>query len=297
MKTIKSSMVNFRMIFTNYGFYICTAFTVVLCFCAGIYQDPRNNNEYSVIKSLVKFNREFMLRDSAFCSYRVAERGSGSWFSMFIPIISAFAFIPLVCDESESGFVRFSVFRSSKFSIRTSKFLSAFISGGLAVMLGYIIFTASVYVLFPNISEYSPEAQEMLKEELSYSYPKFSKYGYIFLHLIKFTEIFLYGAVSAVPAVMLTCLMKNKYLVMCIPFFLKYAVTQTSAKLSARALSDWQTPDIKLSEFASVISPDALLNVFTSHLMRQIFLYNGALLLFAFLFYMIVCGRRLDCGE
>lgn len=297
MKTIKNSMVNLKMIFTNYGFYICTAFTVVLCFCAGIYRDPINNNEYSVIKSLMEFNREFMLNDKSFCSYSVAERGSGSWLSMFIPIISAFAFIPLVCDESESRFVRFSVFRSSKFSYRTSKFLTGCISGGLAVMLGYIIFTASVYVLFPNISEYSPEAQAMLREELSYIYPEASKHGHVFLLGIKSLEMFLYGAVSAVPSVMLTCLMRNKYLVMCIPFFLKYAVTQTSVRLSARAFSDWENPNIRLSNFASVISPDALLGVFTSHYMRQIFLYNGALLLFAFLFYMIVCGRRLDCGE
>lgn len=289
--------VEFYKILTGYGFYICLAFTVVLCFCAGIYRDPINNNEYSVIKSLMEFNREFMLNDKAFCSYLVAERGSGSWLSMFIPIISAFAFIPLVCDESESRFIRFSVFRSSKFSYRTSKFLTGCISGGLAVVLGYIIFTASVYVLFPNISEYSPEAQEMLRKELAYIYPEASKHSHVFLLGIKSLEMFLYGAVSAVPSVMLTCLMRNKYLVMCIPFFLKYSVTQTCTKLIARAFSDWQNPDIRLSEFASVISPDALLNVFTSHLVRQIFLYNGALLLFAFLFYMIVCGRSLDCGD
>lgn len=297
MKTIKNSMVNLKMIFTNYGFYICMAFTVVLCFCTGIYQDPHNNNMYSVIKSLMKYNREYMLNDKTFCSYTVSERGSGSWLSMFIPIISAFAFIPLVCDESESRFIRFSVFRSSKFSYRTSKFLAGCISGGLAVMFGYIIFIASVYVLFPNISEYSPEAQSMLSEELLYTYPEVSKHGHVFLLGIRSLEMFLYGAVSAVPSVMLTSLMRNKYLVMCIPFFLKYSVTQTCTKLSARAFRDWQNPDMKLSKFASVISPDALLDVFTSHHMRLILLYNGALLLFAFLFYMIVCGRRFDCGE
>lgn len=297
MKIIKNISVNLRMVFTNYGFYICTAFTVVLCFCTGIYRDPTNNNEYSVIKSFMKFDREFMLNDFSFCSYKVAESGSGSWLSMFIPIISAFAFIPLVCDESESKFIRFSIFRSSKFSYHTSKFLTACISGGLAVTFGYIIFTVSVYALFPNIREYSPEMQAMLKEEISYAYPEVSKHGHIFLLGIKSAEMFLYGALSSVPAVMLTCLMKNKYLVMCIPFFLKYVVTQTSVKLSARALSDWENPDMKLCKFASVISPDAIPNVFTSQYMRLIFLYNGALVLTAFLFYMIVYGRRLDCGE
>lgn len=297
MKILKNSMVNFRMIFTNYGFYICIVFTAVLCFCTAIYHDPTNNNEYSAIKSLIDFDREFMLNSTSFCSYSVASKGAGSWLTMFIPIISAFAFIPLVCDRCESKFVRFSVFRSSKFSHRTAEFLSACISGGLAVMLGYSLYTGLVYVLFPNIDEYSTDLQTMLGEELSYIYPEASKRGHAYLLGIKSLEIFLYGAVSAVPAVMLTCLMRNKYLVMCIPFFLKYVVTQTSTKLSARAFSDWQNPDMKLSKFASVISPDAILNSFHSPLMRQIFLYNGILVVAAFIFYMTVYGRRLDCGE
>jgi len=297
MKTLKNSMVNFRMIFANYGFYICIAFTAVLCFCTGIYTDSRNNNMYSAIKSLVEFDREFMLNSTSFCSYSVASKGAGSWLTMFIPIISAFTFIPLICDRCESKFVRLSIFRSSKLSYRTAEFLTACISGGLAVMLGYMLFTGFVYILFPNINEYSPDLQAMLSEELSYIYPEASKHGHAYLLGIKSLEIFLYGAVSAVPSVMLTCLMRNKYLVMCIPFFLKYAVTQTSIKLSARAFSDWQNPDIKLSEFASIISPDAILNSYSSPLMRQIILYNGVLVSAAFLFYIIVYGRRSDCGE
>ncbi len=297
MKTLKNSMVNFRMIFTNYGFYICIAFTAVLCFCTAIYHDPTNNNEYSAIKSLMEFDHEFMLNNTLFCSYSVASKGAGSWMTMFIPIISAFAFIPLVCDRCESKFVRLSVFRSSKLSHRTAEFLTACISGGLAVMLGYLLFIGLVYILFPNINEYSPDLQAMLSEELSYVYPEALKHGHAYLLAMQSFEIFLYGTVSAVPSVMLTCLIRNKYLVMCIPFFLKYAVTQTSVKLSARAFSDWQNPDMKLSEFAAIISPDAILNSFSSPLMWQIILYNGVLVFVAFLFYIIVYGRRLDCGE
>ena len=297
MKIIKNIMVNFKMIFTNYGFYICTAFTIILCFCAGIYRDPINNNEYSVIKSLIEFDREFMLNDNSFCSYKVAENGSGSWLSMFIPIISAFTFIPLVCDESESKFIRFSVFRSSKFNYHISKFLTACISGGLAVAFGYIIFTVSIYAVFPNINDYSKELQTILKEEISYIYPKSAGQSYIFILGIKSAEMFIYGAISSVPSIMLTCLIKNKYLVMCIPFFIKYTVTQTSTRLSSQALSNIENPNIRLLKFSAVISPDSILNVFNSPNMRLIFIYNGTLVLTAFLFYIIVCGRRFDCGE
>lgn len=288
---------NLKMIFTNYGFYICTAFMIVLCFCSGIYRDSLTDDMYSVIHSLTKFNYTFMLESIDFCSINVMLKGSGSWLSMSIPIISAFAFIPLICDECESKAVRNAIFRSSKFSFYTSKFLTACISGGLAVMLGYIIFTGLVYVLFPNINEYTIESQNMYKEILSYTYSNVADDRYIGILLIKYVEMFIYGAIATVPAIVLTCITKNKYLVMCIPFFFKYAVTQTCVKLSSKAWSNFENPNEKLGRFINIIAPDAVLNLFESSDKKLILLYNGGLVVIAFLFYMIIQRRRFDCGE
>lgn len=297
MKLINNALICLKMILKNYGFYICVLFTFILCLCTGIYRDPINNNEYSVIKVLKSFDHNYMLNDRMLCSYMVAERGAGSWLSMFIPIISAFASIPLICDEKEAGFIRLSIFRSSKYSYYASKFLTSCIAGGLAVMLGYLFYTISVYFLFPNINEYPPEIQEMLNEELSNMYPEASKRGYIALHAIKFFEMFIFGMVASVPAVSLTCFMRNKYLIMCIPFFYKYAVTQGSERLMSAAFKDISDPNEKLAKLAGTLSPDATLNVFSSANMRQILLYNGILVLIAFTIYILVSERRFDCGE
>lgn len=297
MKIIKNISVNLKMILSNYGLYICMAFTIILCSGTGIYTDNMTSYEYSIIKSLIEFNREFMLSSTDFCSINVALRASNGWLSMFIPIISAFAFIPFVCDECESQAIRNTIFRSSKFSFYTSKFLTTCISGGIAVMLGYIIFTGLVYTLFPNINEYAIELQNMYKEILSYTYPNVANNGYIGVLLIKYAEMFIYGAISAVPAITLTCITKNKYLVMCIPFFVKYAVTQSCIKLMAQAYSDFENINEKLGRFTNIIAPDSILNLFELSDKKLILLYNGGLIVIAFIFYIIVQKRRLDCGE
>ena len=94
---IRNIRTNIYKILTGYGFYICIIFTAVLCFSAYIYEDSMNGDKYSVFMAYKTFDKDFMLSDTRFCSFEVMLKGAGSWLSLFIPLISAFAFIPLVC--------------------------------------------------------------------------------------------------------------------------------------------------------------------------------------------------------
>ena len=99
--------------------------------------------------------------------------GNGTWVLMFIPIVAAFAFVPLLCDGRESKALRYSVFRTSKWSFITGNFLTAFLSGGFAVVIGFIIFGVCIFLLFPNISEYSTDKITNYESTLTYFYPDF----------------------------------------------------------------------------------------------------------------------------
>ncbi|MCD7716093.1 MAG: hypothetical protein LUI39_06550 [Lachnospiraceae bacterium] len=232
--------INFHKILTGYGFYICVMFTTFLCFFTNIYEDYGNGNSYSVISSIMNFKRDFMLNDTAFCSFEIMQKGAGSWLSLFIPIISAFAFVPLVCDEYETKSVRFEIFRSSKREYFMAKFLSAGFCGGLAVMMGFALFVLIEFTLFPNIIEYETALRSMYEEELGYRFPDFARSGYAFLTAKKMGEMFLYGTFCAVPGIILTSIMHNKYLVMCIPFFLKYGLNQTCVRIQSNAIKKLQ---------------------------------------------------------
>ena len=72
-----------------------------------------------------------------------------------------------------------------------------------------------------------------------------------------------------------TVIMRNKYLIMCIPFFVKYALTQTVQKLILTAASDWENIDPEMVKFANTINPDGLLYVFDSMNKLSIFLLFG----------------------
>lgn len=301
MRLIRNIKANLYKVLTGYGFYFCIAFTVVLCFSAQIYIDPVKNDKYSAFMALRTFDRDFMLKDTSFCSFNVIRSGTGGWLSMFIPIISAFAFIPIVCDEYEAKSVRFEVFRTSRLTYHTSRFVSACLSGGLAVVLGYGIFSALAYAFFPNISEFSPSDKEMFLEMTEFIYPEIRK-GIVVPVLSILMHIFMYGALCAVPAIALTAVIRNKYLVLCIPFFIKYAVGQTMIKIMNEASSDYENINQKLIDLSVYLHPDALTYAYQYRSLDngydiKIYLYSATLFVLAFGFYLFAQSRRYDSGE
>lgn len=287
---------DFYKIVTGYGMYLCVLFTIILCFGTSIHIDMMNNDQYSVIRSLISFDREFMLSSYDFISINVALKGAGSWLSMFIPIISAFAYIPLVCDESESKSIRNAVFRSSKLKFYLSRFITAVLSGGFAVMIGYMVFCGMVFILFPGIGEFPAETREFYIHYLSDVYPSTADFGIGSALVIKFAEIFVYGAIAAIPAILLTAVSKNKYVVLCIPFFIKYALTQTSIKLIAQAYSNGEGVGGRLTEISNMINLDYVLQIYEMKSYRLILLYI-IVAISTLALYLFIQLRRFDSGE
>lgn len=294
MKILKTNLIK---IMTGAGFYFCIIFTITLCFSANIYFDALTNNKYSAFLALRSFDHDFMLTDTSFCSLNVINSASSGWLTMFIPIISAFAFIPLVCDEYESKSVRFEIFRIGKIRYHVSRFFTAFFCGGFAVTIGYALFSLLAIILFPSINDYSAWQQDNYFEMISNYSPEIK--DTLILTLFKtLSSVLIYGAMAAVPAITLTSIIRNKYLVMCIPFFLKYALTQTCLKLQSQAFADYEHIDNSLLRFTRIINPDSI--VFLQHMgsdKKTVLIYNGVLMVSALVLYMTIQSRRIDSGE
>ena len=295
---LRNIKTDFRKILSGYGFYLCIIFTCLLCFAAYIYEDGVTGNKYSVFRSLLTFDRQLMLDDTMFCSFEVVRNGAGNWLFLFVPIIASFAFVPLVCDEHEAKSVRFEVFRTNRFCYYTSRFMTGCLCGGLAVMIGFIIFVLVVHALFPSINAYSPELQTQYKEMMAAIHIQISGTHYIQTIMVKVGGMFLYGMFWAAPIMMMTALIRNKYLVMCIPFFIKYGINQTCEKIRWRMLEDPEKVSTWLRRMTAFLDPDQLTDLAGSgSQIGEVLLYHGLLVLFFYIVYLVVQSRRVDCGE
>ncbi|MDE6852452.1 MAG: hypothetical protein K2J67_08185, partial [Lachnospiraceae bacterium] len=109
---------------------------------------------------------------------------------------------------------------------------------------------------------------------------------------------FLYGAVCAAPAVMLTSLIQNKYLVLCIPFFLKYVANQTCTRIRSQVIENPEKLDMKFQKAGSIVNPDALADLSSFGEDRKLVLfYNASIVVLLFIIYVFIQNRRLDSGE
>lgn len=295
MRTIRLIRVNLIKAMTNYGFLACVLLTTVLFITAPLYHDYTANVDVSIMQAFLEFDRKEMLTNTEFCSHNVLRNCVSGWLKMFIPMIASFPFVAIQCTERSTGSMRFSGIRMSKQAYQTGSFLSAMMIGGLVLVFGFLIFVIFVAFAFPGISEYDASLRDSYEFGFSEIYPLFDKFGYPYLFALKFLEMFLYGAFSAVPACFMMCLLKNKYLVISIPFFLKYLILQQLSRLREEAYKDYENIDEARISFLNMLDPDLVSRVFSgeSEIWKNILLYS-ALILSAFIFYSIMINRRQD---
>lgn len=276
---MRSFFVSFQKNVTSRGFWLCVGMTVLLLFAAEVFFDYSTRTRYSVFRALTDLSPEERAANYQLCNIMVAQNARGGWFTLFAPIIAAFCFVPTMCAERDENAVRFQVFRSSKLKYSVTQFLSGVISGGLAMALGYIIFAAAAMVLFPSVSEMN--CAEMLQG--------------VNFNLLELTlGVWLFGAFWSVPAMFLTSVLRNKYLVLCIPFFIKYGLNQTYQKMFEDAVSPEKFNE-KLLKFANIINPNGLLWINNSNRLSVILPFGiSAVILFAA--FVVINQKRGDCG-
>lgn len=243
---MRSYIVGLKKNLTSGGFYLCVIMTIILLFAAEVHTELGSQNRYSVIRALMDFTPEARANEFELCNVMVMNSARSGWLTLFVPIITAFCFVPRICAERDSNAIRFQIFRSSALKYHISQFFSDVISGGLAVALGYAVFCGTICILFPGISEMSASAAAMLD-------------GSSFVFVRALLNMWLYGVFWSIPSVFCTSVLYNKYLIMCIPFFVKYGLSQTVLKLSMEAYADWENVDQKIIEFTQIIDPDGLL--------------------------------------
>lgn len=272
----------------NSGFIGAVFITCLLCFTAYAYIDGATNKTYSVFESLFTLDKEIIHNNSDFASIFIFRKAMSGYITMFLPIIVAFPFMVSFCAERNNGLMRFTIIRIGKYKYYLSKFFASFISGGLAVLIGISIFGIISIILFPNLSSYnlSPEELEGLLPE-----------G-IYISVLKtLISAFAYGAVSTLPAFLLSSFCKNPYLITCIPFLLTYIWNTALEKFISKSI---EAGDFEIYEKLSPFYPNALATLCYSYefdlAAKKTILFNVIYLFVILISFILIMNKRRDKG-
>ena len=271
----------------NIGFLGAALLTAVLCFTAPTYHDLTTDRSYSVFESFFSFKREFIESDTQFASISVFQNGLGGYISMFLPIIVAFPFMVSFCAERNSGLMRFTISRTGCLRYYLSKFFAVMIGGGLAAMLGYAIYGAVVYGFFPNVYSYE-------LDEFYYEMHPDSQTVEVLKMLL---SAFIYGAITTLPAFLISSFSRNPYLITCVPFLMVYIWNTAINKLVLKA---WETEDNELAQKLFDFQPDSARHLAFitewNESAQRIVLFNSLLVVGVIILFSLIMNLRKDRG-
>lgn len=272
-------MINLKKLFRNikidlnksifsFGFAICIIVTFLLCFTSVIYTDGRTGREYSVFQIIIDMQK---FRHISLDAESVFRASVSHYLTIFLPVLSALPYVTFFCSERVSGCIRMSISRSGKLPYYTAKFISAAISGGFAVMMGYILYGFVIYNIFPSNSA--------------------SLIGFLKLSF----GMLLYGAISVLPAFFLSAFIKNKYIICCLPFIIMHFYYTMLSRIQDKFIStnNWNAV-MKMS----FLYPNSIREIFeTSNNRLLVLCFYVCLAVISFIGFTIIMNRRFDYGE
>lgn len=280
IRTIKC---DFNKTLISSGFLAAIFVTFLLCFTEDVYIDTSTMQAFSVFEALFKFDRTFMESNPSFYSLTVFKSTLYGYSAMFLPILASFPFVFSQSAERNSGNIRFSIFRAKRLKYYFSKFICGVLSGGICVMLGVMLFGIFSFFAFPSLECYPNLNLEFYAPD-----------GVPIEIAKKLLSSFIYGCVNSIPAFFLSSFCRNRYIILCVPFLLRFMLDTAAKKIIVNSI------DYNIYQ---IVFP------FESHAPSQIpYLEAGSMLystiavtvIFAALMlfgYIIIMERRTDKGE
>jgi hypothetical protein len=176
--------------------------------------------------------------------------------------------------------------RTGKMRYYVTKFISALLGGGLAILLGYIIFGIMIALIFPHLSNYTiPEGMEYM----------YTTNGVISAILKCLLGVFFYGMASVCPAFLIASFAKNRYIVTCIPFMIVYLYNTSLKKVTYDAM---EKGNQSLANLAYSLRTDvAVWIVNFDKIVRNSLLINIGFAMISFVAFVIIMEHRRDAGE
>lgn len=280
---IKSLKCDLHKTMLSTGFVAAIFIAFLLCFTENIYIDSKTMQAFSVFEVLFKFKRSFMESNTSFYSLSVFGSAFSGYSAMFLPVLASFPFVFSQSAERNSGNIRFSIYRTKRLKYYLSKFICAVLSGGICIMLGVLFFGIFSCCAFPGI-EYYPH----LNLENYAPDGVFAEVGK------KLLSSLIYGAVNAIPAFFLSSFCRNRYIILCVPFLMRFMLDTATKKITANS------PDYNIYEMVFPFESYAPSQI--PYLKAGVMLYSTIAVTVIFsavmlLGYIIIMELRTDKGE
>lgn len=254
-------------IVTNYTFGIAVVGLTLIIMSGTVVTEVATATDYNFFQMVFMQGekRKEMMEMYNITFERIFCTGTQGYLWMFASVFVSAPFVMMMCSAKKNSNIRFELFRSGKTEYVLGKCFASLICGGLVMSLSYALFSLGIRFVFPT-----GDALE------------------IFDYVKRFAELFLYGMTGTYITYILSGFMRNKYLVLCLPFMINYFVkTQLSRE---------KFMGNKIAVVINPVSPSYLFST-QSDLRKWILIFWAGAFIAGIMLYRFALERRCDCGE
>lgn len=258
-------------------FVVAVLATFIIFMSATLYTDQFKGREYSGLSLLFGNDAREVLVDGVVNWDQIILTRNNGYIWLFAPILVSIPYISSVGAGSKNSSHRLEIFRAGKMKYILGKFLSAITAAGLVMSLAYLLYGIVLYLVF-----------------LKNGCTNIINTGMGPL-LLKIASMFWYGVVSIILVFILSTIINNKYIVVCIPFMMNYFFVIFISRINIYRIT---TNEIYRNLF-KYCEPSNQQEVFMGNGMEKIIgvAFGLILSIITILIYRISIERRVDCGD
>ncbi|MCD7922776.1 MAG: hypothetical protein LUG27_10180 [Clostridiales bacterium] len=153
------------------------------------------------------------------------------WLPLLLPLLLSFGYLVTLSSERQSGETGFQLIRMGNFRYSISKLTGGALAGGIGFTAGYGIFGLVMMSVFPGFSAFPQDEQTIWLQLYG------GGAGITIFVVKRLLGIFLYGMFACVFGLGAAILIRDKYMLLCLPFLLNYIYIQVLQRLLNESFS------------------------------------------------------------
>lgn len=258
--------------------FVFSIFAALLIFLTtNIYTEPIKGKEYNLLSLIIAEDSKEIINDAPIIWDEIFLGGSNGYIWLFAPIIVALPYISTVSAGKSDSNVRFEIIRSGKFAYVVGRLLAVLGIGGLIISLSYSIYGLIMYLVLNQAGQYDIIQSNSL------------------LILKKILSMYIYGAISMILSYMLSAIIRNKYIMMCIPFVFNYFFTMYISEINLYNFTENYILK-RIVKYSVVTNSQYLLFENKKEVVVGIVFYLFIIIIAGVLFREVL-ERKEDCGD
>lgn len=284
---------NLLKMYSGVAFIVAVVAAFFLLASSYIYIDDMNGKAYSILTLLFAPDRQTIIEKGGICARDIFLQENNGYIWMFAPIVSAIPYISIICMGNINNNIRFEIFRTGKSAYLWGNLLAAGIAGGSVMSISYIMYgIAEFFIITPHAG-----TGDVFQYYIAtpWIHTIYSVGGIIVLYILRVLAAFLFGVFSVIPSFILSAFLRNKYLVLCIPFMLNYFGTMFLGSITGKLMKYGKRYTAIRLQY---LLPASMQGIFVSENkeMGYKILFMVVSLLLSGIIYYICLERRCDCG-